>query len=94
MKQSILRKYLISEIYKKKHPSFYVVDVLAVDESLNMATKTGIGSTIYIPDSALKTAMAEHGLKTVKSMVGFPVTCKTVFEGGNVLGSSSFHSMG
>ena len=91
MKKSKQVRCLISNITKAgAGRDYYFVDVLQADTA-NLATKTGIGSTVVMSKTHVAEALKLHGLKTVKSLVGAPVICSVKHDTGNVLGSSTFY---
>lgn len=95
MKRPEIHRYLITNVRNVAFcPEVLEADVLLVDNSLNMATQTGIGVSVYIPKTDFDRARKEAGLRSVKSMIGYPVNCKTTYDTSNVLGRSAYHSMG
>jgi hypothetical protein len=88
MKKPELLRYLISSINYDRRRNAYLVDVLRVDDSLNFAARTGVGSTLVISKGTLEAARKMHG----QDLIGAPVICKVTYDTGNILGSSAFYA--
>ena len=91
MKKPKYERCLITSITPFKWPkTLYYVNVLT-SATANMATGTGIASTITMNKAQLDEAKQMHGLRTLKALLGAPVICKVEYNTSNVLGESTFH---
>ena len=84
-----IARCLVAEIRYVSSSKLYRVEVLQAD-SANLATKTGIGSTLLISPTVIKEALAMYGLKSARQLVGAPMQCTVNFDTCNVLGNNSF----
>lgn len=90
MKQRQQIRYLITAIKRNYRTGGYDVDALRVDNHLNMATQTGVGTTVSMTIAQVQEARMMHQLKTNRQLVGAPIICTVSYDTPNILGSSAF----
>ena len=89
MKKPQQIRCLIYRVEFNRRLDRYEVGVLQAD-SANLATDTGIASTLLLTKDQVQAGLKMFELKSPKDLRGAPVQTTVKYEGGNVLGSSSF----